>query len=294
MDMSRPRGTGGLRRALRRCGEEIPVRAIPTIPKMVRLYTMKAYMRSRPTIATCCLATIGLLAQTPPKPVYVQDGNVNETLDSIFIPPMPDAPFTCMLDTEWVRTMADGGTLTTVNRRRIARQANGRLYQERWTLVPKHGSRQSQLSHIQIADPVNHTLYTCAMGINVCRLTAYGGNTTTVYQPVNQPTGLLPGGQGSVLNEPLGKHVMEHADVVGTRITRQINAWVAGNDRAFAVVREFWFAPALGINVSSRISDPRSGSQSFTVTDLTRGEPDDQLFELPKGYTVRDDRLPIR
>ena len=240
-------------------------------------------------------ATAGVLAQTPPgspaTAAYVQDGYVNESLDGIFIPPMPDAPFTCMLDTEWVRTMGDGGRLTAVNRRRIARQSSGRFYQERWTLVAKNGPARSQLSHIQIADPIGHTLYTCAMGTNVCRITAYGGSTSTNYKPVEQPTGLLPGGQGSAMNEPLGKDVIHGVEATGTRITRYINPWVLGNDQAFNIVREFWFAPSLGINLVSRISDPRSGSQSFTVTELSQGEPDSQLFDLPKGYVVKDDRV---
>jgi hypothetical protein len=83
-------------------------------------------------------------------------------------------------------------------------------------------------------------------------------------------------------------------DVAGTRITRYINPWVVGNDSAFSIVREFWFAPSLGINIVSRISDPRSGSQSFIITDMSRGEPDPELFELPKGCTVRDDRVTQR
>jgi hypothetical protein len=256
--------------------------------KQIRLYLLVA--------AAAIPAAVALVAQTASpqaaKSVSVQDGGVNESLESIFISPIADAPFTCMLHTEWVRTMGDGGTLTIVNQRKIARQSNGRFYQERWMLVPKNGPMESRMTHIQIADPNSHTLYTCVMGMNVCRVTNYGGETATVYKPEVQPSGVLPNGQGSVTNESLGKDATQHVETEGTRITRNFNAWALGNDRAFTITREFWFAPSLGMNLISKISDPRFGSQSFTVTDLVLGEPDPQLFETPKGYVVKDDRTP--
>jgi hypothetical protein len=242
------------------------------------------------------MSALYLIAQTestrPAKQVTVEDGGVSEALESIFIPPMPDAPFTCMLHTEWAHPMADGGSITLVNQRRIARQANGRFYQERWVLVPRNGPLESKMSHIQIADPNSHTLTTCAMWLKECKVANYGGKTTTAYQPEGEPSGPLPGGRGAVTNESLGKDVSERVETVGTRITRTLNAWAMGNDRPLSIVREFWFAPSLGMNLVSKVSDPRFGTQSFTVTDLVLGEPDPALFEIPKGFTLKDDRAP--
>src|ERR1700756_1236885 len=68
-----------------------------------------------------------------------RDGGVREVLESIVIPPLPNAPFTATLDTEWVRYAGEGATITLVNERHIARDRNGRVYQERWYLVPKNG-----------------------------------------------------------------------------------------------------------------------------------------------------------
>jgi hypothetical protein len=88
-------------------------------------------------------------SQTPQAPqkkvqqVQAEDGGVSERLESIVIPPKPQAPFTLTLETEWVKTLSDGGTITFVNKRRIARDAKGRIYQERWALVPKDGKAES-------------------------------------------------------------------------------------------------------------------------------------------------------
>jgi hypothetical protein len=91
----------------------------------------------------------------------VQDGGVRETLESIVIPPKAGAPFTLTLQTEWVKTLYDGGTITAVNQRRIARDAKGRIDQERWFLVPKNGKVDSQMTTIQITDPNSDILYNC-------------------------------------------------------------------------------------------------------------------------------------
>jgi hypothetical protein len=242
-------------------------------------------------------AVVSAIAQTGAQPqsgkqapVYVQDGGVSQALESIFIPPMVNAPFTCVLHTEWVRSMPDGGTLTLVNQRTIARESSGRFYQERWLLVPKNGPAQSLMSHIQIADPNNHTLITLRMGTNAGTLTTYGGTTSKVYKPAEPFVGALPDGSGSVMSDALGDNRIQGVDTVGTRITRTTNAWVIGNDRAFTSVREFWFAPSLGINLVSKVSDPRFGSQTFTVTDLTLSEPDPQLFEVVKDFKIQDIR----
>lgn len=214
-------------------------------------------------------------------------------LESIFIPPMANAPFTLSLHTEWIKYMADGGTMTVVNQRKIARQGTGRFYQERWLLVPKNGQFQSPMSHIQIADPNEHTATTCAMmGPKVCRIANYGGTTTKVYKPADKPSGPLSDGTGTLTHEDLGKDMILGVETVGTRITMNVNALALGNDRPFAITREFWFAPSLGINLISKIYDPRFGTQIFTVTELALGEPDPVLFDLPKDFRIEDTRAP--
>src|SRR5882762_8651139 len=72
----------------------------------------------------------------PQKPVqqyYVEDGGAHGgVLESIVIPPKLNAPFTLLLQTEWVRGLPDGGAITTVNQRCIARDGEARIYMERW------------------------------------------------------------------------------------------------------------------------------------------------------------------
>lgn len=236
-----------------------------------------------------------LRAQSQSQPVqnqvHVEDGGTRETLESIIVPPMLDAPFTLSLHTEWARSLSDSGTITLVNQRRIARDGNGRIYEERWFLVPKGGKVESHMSLIQIADPNNHTLLNCFFnGRHICALVTYSGSTTTIYKPDGPPTGPLPDDAGFVTHDNLGSDVILGVDTLGTRETTVYNPGVFGNDQKLTLTREYWFAAQLGIDIVSKRSDPRFGSQTFTVTSLDLGEPSPQLFELPEGFKIEDRR----
>ena len=246
------------------------------------------------------LSPIATRAQAPTAPVRPQpiqqmhdeDGGVRETLESIVITPMAHAPFTAMLQTEWARNLYTGGTITVVNQRRIARDGNGRVYQERWFLVPKGGKHESQMTAIQISDPNRHVLYTCMMldGRHTCDETFYAPSTSTVVKFEGPPTGPLPDDAGDAAHEELGKQQIAGLETVGTRDSTTYNPGVFGNDSQVTVEREYWYSPQLGINLLSKRTDPRFGAQTFTIPEVSLSEPEPELFKLPKGFTVVDHR----
>jgi hypothetical protein len=230
--------------------------------------------------------------QTPVQQYQVQDGGTREILESIVVPPKAKAPFSLVLQTEWVKMLPDGGTITTENQRRIARDSEGRIYEERWFLVPKNGKIKSGMTTIQISDPHAHTLYNCFMlePEHRCILSAYSPSTDAVYNFQGGKTGPLTDDAGSVVHEDLGKQLVSGLETDGTRDSVIYNPDVFGNNRKVTIEREFWYSPKLGFNLISKRSDPRIGTQTFTVTNLILSEPDPKLFELPEGYKVVDRR----
>ena len=100
------------------------------------------------------LASIAM-AQAPQQQnvIRVPDGGTRGRMESIFVPPKAGAPFSFTLVTEWKRPMDNGGTFTLTNERHIARDSKGRIYQERWLLVPKGGTIKSQMDVFQVTDP---------------------------------------------------------------------------------------------------------------------------------------------
>jgi hypothetical protein len=220
-----------------------------------------------------------------------QDGGERTVLESIVIPPIPHAPFTAMLATESVKYSADGAAMTFVNQRRIARDSQGRLYEERWYLVPKDSKVVSKMNWIQIADPRQHTLYNCSTEKRICELLTFEFSSDLASAKMRRGTShKLPDDGGEVVWEDLGSRNIAGMDTVGARETTTVSAGIMGNDRPLISVSEFWRSDQLGINLLSMRSSPFSGKQTFTTTELTPAEPDPRLFELPAGYKVSDER----
>jgi len=260
-------------------------------------------MRTLPGILLLSALVPTLSAQQPPPTVArpqdggtsivtMRDGGVSQTLQSIYIPPLLNAPFTAIVHTQWIRPLPEGGTYTVVNQRRVARDSHGRIYEERWLLVPKDGDQKSQMNVIQIADPATHTLYNCftLQRPHRCNLLPFSDSSTAIYKPDTVPAGPLPNGKGYSIHEDLGQQTIAGVDTTGTRDTTVINTGVYGNDRPYSVTREFWFAEKLGINLQSQLLNPMAGKQIFTLTDVSLSEPDPALFELPEGFDVVDRR----
>lgn len=222
--------------------------------------------------------------------VGVHDGGTSGRLESIFIPPMVDAPFSLTLVTEWSRPLGNSGTFTLANRRRIVRDGKGRIYQERWILVPKGSKIESHIDLIQISDPTQHIWYNCDVHEKICDLLPYSGSTSTVYKPMLSASGPLRNGTGYLQHEDLGLSNSNGVNTTGYRESITFDPGVYGNDQPMVTTREFWYSAQLGINLISTLDDPQSGKQTFRVTDLITSEPDPAFFAVPEGYKVVDRR----
>lgn len=189
--------------------------------------------------------------------------------------------------------LADGGTITLMNRRRIARDSDGQIYQERWFLVPKNGNIESEMTTIQVSDPRAHSLYNCFLvgpKKNTCVLLVYKPKSPAVDLSEKSSAGDLPGNRGSFIHEELGRQFISGLETIGIRDETTFNPGVFGNDRKLTVEREVWYSPQRDLNLLSVRSDPRNGKQTFTATSVLLADPDSALFELPVGFKVVDHR----
>src|ERR1700676_5372349 len=178
-------------------------------------------------LALAVLAPIVASAQTQSQPpvVEMRDGGASEVLQSIYIPPLLKAPFTATVHTEWTKPIPGGGSFTMVNERRVARDSRGRIYEERWLLVPRGGRLKSQMNVIQIADPHTHKLYNCftLQQPHRCQLETFTEPASAIYKPAIRPTGPLPDGTGFTTHEELGVRNLQGIDTQGTRDTTTLN-----------------------------------------------------------------------
>ena len=228
--------------------------------------------------------------QAPQQPQRPPDGGTREVLISIFIPSLPATPFSATVVTESIRQLADGTTITLKNRRAIARDNAGRIFQERRLLVPDDGKHESVVTQIEISDPVAHTLYICMPEEQVCQVEPF---SAPVFVP--PPTAAnATMGTGSQSLEDLGKQSIGGLETAGTRETAVIETGVIGNNSPIEIKREYWYSPLLGINVISKLQDPRIGMQNFEVSDIALGDPDANLFHVPRNFKVIDLRKAAR
>jgi hypothetical protein len=239
---------------------------------------------------------VGLIAQAQntaqgPAVAHAPDGGVKQTLQSISIPPLAGAAFTATVTTEWTHLMPDGTMATVKNKRIVARDSAGRIFEERRFFSPTGDQKPTPLSNLQYIDPNRHEAFDCFPSQKSCRELEYR-RSAMEKMPANM-NGLMACGCASpalsgakIEHEALGEKTIEDVQVTGSREITTIATGAIGNEKPEPIVKEFWYSPRLGINLIVKRFDPRSGIQNFVVDHISLSEPDPKLFEPPLEYQI--------
>jgi hypothetical protein len=222
-----------------------------------------------------------LVAQNIPE--HAPDGGTTQRVQSINIPTITNAPFSAVVVTEWTKIMPDGSTALMKNHRTVARDSLGRVFEERRYFTPDGDKQVTVLEQMDYKDPVLHQWVVCVVNRRVC--------STYTYNWAAGVSQAKPMAAQSAANgmkwEDLGKKVIDNVEVVGSQEVMTVPVGAIGNEKAEPVVKEFWYSPRLGINVTTKRFDPRASAvQNFYVTAINQGEPDAQLFLPPAGYRI--------
>ena len=94
-------------------------------------------------------------------------------------------------------------------------------------------------------------------------------------------------GEGQTSREDLGEQTIEGVTATGSRTTTTIPAGQVGNEQPITIVSEQWYSNELQMLILTKHNDPRVGETIYRVTNITRSEPDQSLFQVPSDYTVR-------
>jgi hypothetical protein len=222
------------------------------------------------------------------------------------------APYSATITNESVQTLADGTHIVQSSDGSAARDSQGRTRQDA-PLPMIGGLAASDAPHlVMIQDPVANVGYT----LNLTDKTAWkhmmpagqpsmaGGavgtrtmvlrTDTAVAGAAVPPPGppmvwskhMIAEDAGEVTTENLAPQTMEGVQVTGVRTTQTIAAGKIGNDRPINIVTEVWTSPELKTIVLSKRNDPRSGEQTFKLTNIQRGEPDASLFAVPSDFKI--------
>ena len=223
----------------------------------------------------------------PLPPMY---RGVEVRIPGIFITPVPNAPFTAKVQIVSQEQLPDGSVRIRKTINHIARQASGRIYNERRQLVAPTYQDEPRLLSAHIYDPTT-------------RLNTYLNPMTHIAQdsvlkhPPLAPSNSVP--QRIVQQDPLfkeeelGEQALGPVMLRGIRRSRTIPAAVSGTGKDVIVVDEYWYCPDLSIYMIIKHNDPRTGEQIVAVSDVARGEPDGAQFAVPAIYK-RVDETPVQ
>jgi hypothetical protein len=210
---------------------------------------------------------------------------VTVLVDGIFVTPIPGEPLTAVVELKSTQVLTDGSTNASKTIANIARDSQGRIYNERRELVSPSFTGNPQLLSFHIFDPETRLNTFLNPSTRLAR-------QTTWHPPASAAE---PNSGSSVSRDPLveekdlGTRTMEGLLVHGTLRTRTVPATASGTDKAVVVTDEFWYSDELHLNMLEKRDDPRSGQQTVTVTQVDRSEPDQAMFQVPAGYKVVDE-----
>lgn len=212
--------------------------------------------------------------------------------------PVTGAPYAADAVTETTQTLGDGNRIERTSSVKIYRDGQGRERQE------EGGSD----SRILISDPVAKTSFTLDPKAHTAQKSANllliqlsdfevaraGVLTATQvgYANIGGGVRLVPLGTALVSSEPateqLSPKTIEGVFANGTRATVTIPAGQIGNERPIQVIDEVWYSPDLQMNVMTKHSDPRTGEVVYQLKNISRGEPDASLFQVPADYKITE------
>lgn len=210
-------------------------------------------------------------------------GSVGASAQDIFVTPIANAPFSAVINVERAIINNDGSVIQLKNVRNIGRDSQGRIHNESREPVPASSTKTPQLLHIHLYDPQTR------ISTNIDpRKRAYW-SVVLDHPPATEPPSLrfaAPEGQAPpnefAKEEDLGIREIEGVSAHGIRQMQTIPADADGKE--IVVTDEYWYSADLRMNLLIKHDDPRSGSKTMTVNQITRTQPDPTFFEVPEGY----------
>lgn len=215
-----------------------------------------------------------------------------------------NAPFSAAVSTQYDRVLSNGNHIHRETRGKVFRDAQGRVRTE--TEIQSSGIGGT-CEHIAIQDPVlrevihldpktrTANVHHLADGLASLATAGNAGGSNkpasvAIAAPVSPTEGSIVIPLHSDLIKPptielLGTKVLEGVQVVGTRTTRVI---ADGDNDPIVAVTEEWYSRDLQMVILSVSDDGQSGHSLMRVTNIVRSAPNEQLFQVPPDYTVKD------
>ena len=188
-----------------------------------------------------------------------------------------------------VQTLSDGSHIENTETDHFYRDSQGRM-------------RTETASGAVIYDPIAGVTYDLTFGSkSYTKGTVKAGSNVTIMARAHQSgttswssssTGSHPAGAEhrqtrngqEQVTEDLSPTYVNGIYAKGSRVTVSIPTGAIGNDRDLKVVNERWYSDDLKVLLKSSNADPRFGTTTYELKNITQVEPDSSLFQVPADY----------
>ena len=198
------------------------------------------------------------------------------------------APYSAQTSLETVQVLADGNKIDRTSSGSVARDSQGRVRRDDTFMgfgpLPAAGTPAHV---IFINDPVAGVNYVLEPNSKVARKFSPPPKGSSNAMSKHAWKGNEER-QQETTTVSLGTQTIDGLTVEGTRITRTIPAGQIGNEKAIQIVVERWYSSDLQTTVKMTRTDPRTGTSTFQLTNISRAEPESTLFQVPADYTVKE------
>ena len=235
--------------------------------------------------------------------------------------PVLGAPYSATVVNESVQTLADGNRIVQKSTGTTARDSEGRTRNDAALPMIGNMSPTGAPHLVFIVDPVAQASYTLNLdektahgmlgkiitdqtpgGPDVAAAKWFARTSTLPATLSSMPPPPMAASVGAMTvsisgqkldldkeqaesrTEDLGIQVIEGVNAQGVRSTRTISIGEIGNEKPIEIVTEIWTSPDLKTIVMSKRTDPRSGEQTFRLTNIVRSEPDPSIFTVPADF----------
>lgn len=249
------------------------------------------------------LLTVPLLAQATYTSVAVQQptwvGSPDWSAITVHVTqpdgqsgPIPNKPFSAIEVRHSQQVLADGAHIDHDDASKFYRDTQGRMRVEGTKVIVLFDPTIDATYTLHLQEKT-YDQYSAGGGKYSTSIAAYGNSNHIDTPGVTGPVQVVKWGQIPYHSEPvthvdtvqLGLQTIHGLACNGTRVTLTIPAHAVGNDRDIHVVNERWYSDDLKVLVKSSNDDPRFGASTYELKEVTRAEPDPNLFKLPEGFT---------
>ena len=207
------------------------------------------------------------------------------------------APYSGVEVHSFQQALANGNVIQHQQTTNVYRDTQGRVRRETTSTTPDGKT----LTRVSIVDPVAgvvHELDTTKKiaferplrqpGPNRGPNGANGApNRPNSQSAANRPMRTPPAADPNMKRETLSAQSINGILASGSRVTRTIPAGQIGNTQAIQTVHETWMIDDLKVPVQTKMTDPRNGTTTMSLTNINRSQPDATLFTVPTDYTVQ-------